>query len=197
MAVVSLATCGLGVWWLVFFNRAHVKAQFFDGQAVLSEKVPIPMRVLLVAWLLVGAAFGLPLALASQRPLPAFILGFELHGWTARLVMLCQFGVVAVAGVGLLRRRFGAHALAIGVVLFSILNVVVLAAIPGRLTRLLAVYQSTSGQGLPPQFMESMPSMIIALGLGANLAFVAILASARSAYRRACQFDLPFDSPGA
>ena len=186
MAVVSLAVCGLGAWWLIFFNRRNVKAQFTDGQVAASERVPIPVRVLLVAWLLVGAALGGPLALASVPPLPAFILGFELHGWTARLVMLCQFGAAVVAGIGLLRRRFAAHALAIGVMLFSILNFLLIVAIPGRLTRLLTIYQSTSTQALPTEFVESMRPLVIVMGLGANLALVALLVSARGAYRRAC-----------
>ena len=52
--------------------------------------------------------------------------------------------------------------------------------------RLLTMYQSASAQGLPPAFVDSMLPLVIAMGLGANVVFIALPGSARGAYRRAC-----------
>ena len=52
--------------------------------------------------------------------------------------------------------------------------------------RLLTMYQSASAQGLPSAFVDSMLPLVIAMGLGANVVFIALLGSARGAYRRAC-----------
>jgi hypothetical protein len=77
------------------------------------------------------------------------------------------------------------HALAIGVVTLGLINFALIAAVPGRLIRLFTMYQPTGASGLPPQFMESMVGWIVAVGLCAHVAFVALLGSARGAYRRA------------
>jgi hypothetical protein len=192
MVVYSVILVAIGVWWLMMFNRAAVKTLFLGTTAEASDArrdaTPIPIRVLVVAWMMVATILALPILLFAMSPmLPAFLFGFEIHGWLARVVLLAQFGLLIVAGIGLLRRRFGALALAIGVYVFGLINSAAIALRPGGFRHVMESYQgAASPQVLPPQFFDSIASFAMIAGLAFNLVLIALLISARGRYLRAC-----------
>jgi hypothetical protein len=187
MLMVSLAFVGIGVWWLILFNRKDVKAQFTGGiESAPLQGPAIPMRILVIAWLMVAPVVGLPVFLAVRTPLPAFLFGVQLRGPLAVALLLIQFAVGVTAGVGLLRRRRGAHALAIGFYVYSLLNFMAMTMRPGGLRRVLESYQPPSGQAFVAQLLDSMTPLLVGISLVFTLALIALLISARGAYIRAC-----------
>jgi len=188
MVACSIILVAIGVWWLVMFNRAAVKTLFPGAGDVERETTPIPIRVLVVAWMMVATVLSLPILLFGMSPMPpAFLFGVEIHGWLARVVLLAQFGLFIVAGIGLLRRRYGALALAIGVYVFGLINAAAIALRPGGFRGVMETYRgAASPQLLPPQFFDSMASFAMIVGLAFNLVLIALLISARGRYLRAC-----------
>jgi hypothetical protein len=108
--MVLTATTGLalGIWWLIYFNRASVRAQFTGGKPSVPDAVTrIPARIVVIAWLLIANGLMIPFQLVSDYPLVMF--GFVIEGWTGRAIAVAMTVVASVAGVGLLRKRTGAH----------------------------------------------------------------------------------------
>jgi hypothetical protein len=57
--IVALLCAGLGIWWLIYFNRSRVKVQFL-GEAAAAEPRRFPLSITIIAWmLLVGGVMGL------------------------------------------------------------------------------------------------------------------------------------------
>jgi len=188
MVVYAVVLVAIGIWWLVLFNRAAVKTLFLGTFARTSDATPIPVRVLIVAWMMVASILALPILLFAMSPMPpAFLFGVEMHGWLARLVLVTQFGLFIVAGIGLLRRHSSALALAIGVYVFGLINSAAIAVRPGGFRQAMETYRGTGGeQILPPQFFDSMASLTMVAGLAFNLVLIALLISARGRYLKAC-----------
>jgi hypothetical protein len=161
MALFALGELGFGVWWLVFFNRAKVKAQFqrppvlFGGvvppplPAVVSPIAPAPallptpsrrpISVIIIAcYLLLGCA-ALPTNLALHTPAALFTA--LLTGWAAALYYVVMVAVQAYAGIGSLRLQPAARLVGMGYFIFMFLNSAVFYFAPGgraRVTKLLA-----------------------------------------------------------
>jgi hypothetical protein len=186
MGFVFLAVGALGVWWLILFNRADVKA-LFVGTSAAPERPAIPLRVLVIAWLMVAPVLVIPFLLTTRIPMPAILFGLEIRGWLAPVVLVMQVGVAVAAGVGLLRRRVAAHTVAVVFYIFGVINLAVLTVMPGAFRRAIELYQSASAA--PPfaiELFDSMTPLVLGGSLLFNIVFVALLISARQPYLRAC-----------
>ena len=188
MAVASMAIIAVGTWWLILFTRASVKAQFIGPGAAVPARPRLPIRIHVIAWMLVCAVATVPVVLFSDRALPVFLLGYELTGALASLVLVIQSGVAVTTGIGLLRRFQGAHALAVGFVVFGLINGFTIMVRPGGFGRILASYRPPSEQPqvLAPEFFDSMMTFMMSVSVLVTVGLLAMLVSARAAYLRAC-----------
>jgi hypothetical protein len=128
-----------GLWWLIYFNRAPVKAAFLEG--VQAPTGPVrPLSITVIAWHLVAFAVLTPLALWIH--FPALLLGMFLTGWAAALVY-CGYAIIELfIGVGLLRLKPWSLTAAVWFCLFVMLNSVVFAFVPDTNAKLLAAMKS-------------------------------------------------------
>src|SRR5262252_3021646 len=118
--VVSVIGFAIAIWWLVYLNRASVKAQFGAG-AVAAQQRPFPLTVSIIAWIFIVG--GVMTAVQMLFSYPLLIFGIVLRGWAAGLALAIFAAISLSAGIGLLKKRVEAHSLAVGYSAFGILNV--------------------------------------------------------------------------
>ena len=150
MAAVYGVLTGIGVWWLVLFNRASAK-EYFGKQATMSDSGR-PLSVAVIGWyLLISAAFVAPMAIFR---LPAMLFGMVVTGW-ASVAVYAAFAVGQVCiGAGLLNLWENARLGAIAYFCFGAANTIVSMLGPGY-------------QGMVRQLALSMPRFFPAGGLAA------------------------------
>jgi hypothetical protein len=144
----------IGVWWLVMFNRASIRAQFatpLSTQELSASRRPLSISV--IAWvMIVGAAF-MPLSLWTHTP--GMLFGYVFTGLPAE-VYYVLFGLVQiVVGIGLLRSDELARRIALGYLAFGALNGLVDVLSPRALDRMqrIVVVSQQARYGTPvPQF---------------------------------------------
>lgn len=155
----------LGGFWLYFFNKRSVKAQFQTMQPVPEAAGDLfwgaaapppgaiqnarPLSITIIGWfLLIGCAIA-PLGWLLNRSIfpevqfPFYFLGLFLLGRSAYLVLVPWMAVQLVSAVGLLKlRRWGLFSV-IALQSLGALNAALLVVIPGHRVRF-------------QQFMETM-----------------------------------------
>lgn len=156
-----LALSGIGVWWLVFFNRLKVKEQFGELPPVIADGSPLhaaypvqsspagaadhsavkrPLSITILAWFLLIGCLFVPLGLVLRTPMILFTK--ILTGWPAVLVCLGYAGAQAYIGVGLLRLKPAVRTAGIIFYTFGFVNAAVFYFAPGGHARLLALLQT-------------------------------------------------------
>lgn len=211
MGVVWLALMGIGIWWLVFFNRAMVKVQFlapastpspqaFDGQMPGLQPATVqtpaqlrPLSFTIIAWfLLAGCLFMLPFLLLHPV---AILLTRIVTGWPATLIYAAFLGISLYIGIGLLRFKPFACEIGIGYYLFTFLNAAIFYLAPGARSRM-TLLMSAQNSMFPwmrlsqrnPGFTFDPTPMIMFGGL-AGLVFVLVplyfLITRKQAFERA------------
>jgi hypothetical protein len=159
----------LGVWWLIYFNRAAVKTAFLAGVPLSEQEGPHrPLSIAVIAWHLV--AFGLLTPISFWFRFPALVLGMFLTGWAAVLVY-CVYAIVELSiGVGLLRFKPWSLNAAIWFCIFLILNSIVFAFVPNTNAKILAAVQgifpdvsaSAGAVELPPPILNATLGVLFA-----------------------------------
>jgi hypothetical protein len=148
----------LGCFWLYFFNRRGVKAQFHGEQPVVDLMMPDlpsgtpfatpsaglrarPLSITIIGWfLLVGSALS-PLfllfygAFFPDAQMPLFFLGFFLFGRSAFLILFVWMAVQIVAAVGLLKLKNWGRLTTIGMQCLTVVNSALLLGIPANRAR--------------------------------------------------------------
>ena len=141
MIVFALLHLALSIWWLFYFNRRDVKAQFM-GEIAAAVPSRRPLSITIIAWLLiVGGIAAAPVYLFASSPL--FVFGFVIRGWLGRVIYFLLVLAGLLAGVGLLRMKAAAHSLAVGYFGFTLLNLATNILLPGSFARMLAVMKET------------------------------------------------------
>lgn len=188
----------LAIFWLYFFNRRSIKAQFQGKQAALGESQSFlpaeissasapavssarPLSITIIAWFLIVCSACMPLSLLYSRaafrnvPMPFCFLGFFLYGGTAMLVALTWMVVQVAAAVGLLKLQNWAWLTTIGLQLLGILNVLLLVAVPANRTRfqhIMDAAMASMGQRMPQPMSFSFP---VWTGMIGSLPIVAVI----------------------
>lgn len=85
--IFELMLAALGVWWLVFFNRRNVKAQFLEKAEAATPRRG-PLSITIIAWLLVVGGLSLPFQLLFSYP--TIMFGFVLRGWPCEFFGFCS-----------------------------------------------------------------------------------------------------------
>jgi len=159
MGAFWLTQLGIGIWWLVFFNRSKVKEQFgrppmafaavSTPQTVYLEGMPVsatdrsaaerPLSITILAWFLLAGSLFIPLSLLLRAP--AMLFTRLLTGWPAVVVFLAFGALQLCIGIGLLRIRPAARTAAIVYFAFTFVNTAVFYFAPGSHARLLALVE--------------------------------------------------------
>lgn len=174
----------VSIWWLVLFNRAAIKAQFYGGTLPV-EPFPVPLSITTIAWFLLTTCVFFPFMVFTDWPI-AF-LAWVVMGWQAKLLYLIYGMAGVAAGYGLLRRRIWAYWLTLGYVGFGVANAVAFYAVPGSQERL----QELIPGMIPPEMDFATPSISPLAGilfglLGGGLLFY-FLVTRKKRYEEACR----------
>ena len=98
----------IGVWWLVLFNKQPIKDAFAAG-VTPGQGSQRPLSISIIGWMyLLSGIGGLVVALT---PMPAFIAGMVLKGWSARALYLVFGAASTYLGWGLLKLKEHARVL--------------------------------------------------------------------------------------
>jgi len=195
MIVFALLLVALGIWWLIYFNRLEIKAQFM-GEGVTIAPSPRPLSITIIAWLFVVGGLAAPFYLVVSYP--AMIFGFVIRGWTANFMYLLLTLAGLAAGIGLLRMRPAAHTLAVAYYVFSLLNLAASILLPGSFARMQALTQEMLPPGSPSgfEFTEQFFWFAMLLGLLGIAVPLWFLVTRRQAFLDACKASPPAPVPG-
>jgi len=185
--VISLIGLAIAIWWLVYFNRSSVKAQFAGG-AVAAQPHQFPLAVSFIAWLLVAG--GVMNAVQMLFSYPLLLFGIVLRGWAAGVALALFAAVGLSTGIGLLKKRIEAHSLAVGYFAFGMLNVVSYVVVPGAFTRMQDVIRETQGSqasGFPGGATNAFMIFMMLVGIAFTGALLVLLIKARKPFIAACQ----------
>lgn len=181
MAAFWLFHLSIGVWWLVFFNRAKVKLQFGSLPANAAGSAPEvaysasplaplpaaasrgpqrPLSLTIIAWLLLIGCLYLPANLFLRPPVLLFTK--ILTGWAASAYLLLVAAVSLYIGIGLLQLKPVARSVGVYFYSFFLANSMTF-LLPGGSARKMEMLH---------KFYESYPWMKLPTGE---------------------QFDFPFD----
>ena len=191
VALVFATCCAIGfaiaIWWLVYFNRATVKAQFGAG-AVAAQPRRFPLAVSIIAWIFIVG--GVMTAVQMLFSYPLMLFGIVLRGWASGLALAIFAAISLSAGIGLLKKRAEAHSLAVGYTAFGILNVVSYLVLPGSFARmqdLMRETQSSQAPGLSIGDMKPLMVFITLVGVACTSAILVLLIRARTPFLDACR----------
>ena len=128
LAFVYGIPIGVSLWWLILFTRRSVAVQFEAAAAPSSDasrawlpasspsvfnNPQCPLAVRIVAWYLASFVLFLPVVPFLPLHIPAYYFGHLFRGPSATLILLLNFAVLSVAGIGLLLLKRWSFPLAI------------------------------------------------------------------------------------
>ncbi|MGC8548310.1 MAG: hypothetical protein ACP5M4_01305 [Acidobacteriaceae bacterium] len=164
LAMVYFLLAAISLFWIVYFNRAPIRAAFFasatarrqgeDASGGVMQPDPAQHRVVgfaqIILWIVAvlflgGGASMIVLMLLGT---PMFVLGWMVTGQTALLIEVLWTCILLYAGLGLLFRWRAGWFLAVGLQLYSILSVGLL-LLPGYAARLVNASQILAARLAP------------------------------------------------
>lgn len=184
-ATVSLGCLGVAIWWLIYFNRAAVKA-VFAGDAT-SPRSRFPVSVSIISWILIVGSAGTAIQMLFGNPILLF--GIVVRGWAASLLLALFAAVGLSAGIGMLKKRIDAHSLAVGYFVFGILNGAAM-LLPGSFGRMQAVLRETQGNQALPWDMKTFLMFTTFVGGLTVGTMLFLLIRARKPFVDACQVQV-------
>lgn len=194
MAIFYATLSGLGGFWLYFFNKASVKAQFREMQlagqemphALQAEAAarPLtgrPLSISIIGWFLLISSALAPLSLLYSQslfpglPIPLCFLGFFFFGRSASVIFLTWVAVQIVAAVGLLRLKNWGRVATIALQCLGLANVSLLVLVPTNRTRFQNVMESLAAS-MNARMPQPAPFVFpMWMGLAAGLPVVAVI----------------------
>jgi hypothetical protein len=165
----------VSVWWLVFFSRKSVVAQFSAApvaadysptQAFASAPVILPgppsmqrpVLLTIIAWFYLGSAIlNAPWYFMGQmRTLPFPFFGTVLEGRVMTIFFALSLILLLAGAIGLLKDQIWGYWLTLGLNAFNLMNAVAILLLPGRPERfekITAAFQRNFPMELPnPQW---------------------------------------------
>lgn len=184
MAAFYMVLTGIGVWWLLLFNRKTTK-EYFAGSDVPERPGTRPVSISVIGWYLVISS--VMMAAAAVVKVPAFLLGTVITGWGA----LATYSVFTVAqiylGTGILHLQEQARMGGIAYFCFGALNSLLTMLPPGWESKMQAMQRAMPKifpAGIPVRMPE--PAWVFGLMGAATVAIpIWFLVRQRSAFARA------------
>jgi hypothetical protein len=162
----------VGIWWLILFNRASVKAEFAEngaaaGVAVLQiPRCPLPVTVL--AWLYLTSILNFVFLPFMPVPVPVFIFALALPPKTGLVVLLLTALGLFAGGVGILRLSPWGYSLTLGLQMFwlastavSLLNPNYKAAMTSYIRSIRVWWRLPESQFSPDVFLQQFGWMMM------------------------------------
>ncbi len=188
-AVLYFILAAVAVYWIIYFNRDHVRAAFVEsaarrqGQDAYGRVIlPNPRHhavigfAQIVLWV-VGILFligGASMIVLMLLGMPMFLFGWLATGLAALLVEVFWTCILIYAGLGLIFRWRGGWILAIALQLYSLVSVILL-LVPGYPSRLFTASQILASRLVPgarsapvnPPFLVASSAIggLVALGI--------------------------------
>lgn len=201
------AFAALGGFWLYFFNKSDVKAQFQAQQLAAGSGAPIPapstgqlarpLSITIIGWFLVissaFAALSLVFnhALFSSVQFPFYFLGFFFYGRSAYLLLIVWIPAQMVAAIGLLKLRSWGLFATTGLQCLTAINAALLVGIPADRARFQQIMETmmTSMNARMPQPVPFVFPVWIAFAISFPIVFVILwfLITRRQAFTSAAQ----------
>lgn len=117
---------GIGIWWLILFNRPNIRAQFSGAvladQAELPERPRCPLPVAAVAGFLAFSFLCVLVMPLLHVPLPVVLFGYRLHGPLGSGIFLLTAILTLAGAVGLWRLKQWSYPLIVGLQSFWLLS---------------------------------------------------------------------------
>jgi len=119
----------IGIWWLVLFNRAAIKAQFRSttvaADPALPQKPACPLPISVLAWFYITSILNLLFLPFLSFHMPVFVFGRVLSGSLGLAVLILSCLAFALAGIGLLKLKPWSYSLTIGLQVFWLVSTAV------------------------------------------------------------------------
>lgn len=184
----------IGIWWLVLFNRATIKAEFLGAE--YAEPPRLPLSITVIAWYLLSICVCFPFMIPMN--FPACILGLVVAGWPAKLFYLANGVVSAFAGYGLLKRKTWAYSWTLGFFGFGVLSALIFCVLPNSHQKL----EEFSRAMLPPEMRaDALPTPPIWSGVVVGVLTcglpVYFLLTRKKRYLEACRAAASASGPEA
>ena len=181
VAALYMVPLGIGVWWLVYFNRPRARAAF-QGAREPGMPPRRPLSISIFGWLgIFGGAMSL---LGAALRWPVLVGHHVATGWSAVLVFLVFAGVNLYLGWGLLRLSERARRLSIVWSALTMAHTLYVTLAPGAWARMAEVQRA-----LPfpvPAETPIEPAQLTVpftlLGVVVGAVFIWILVRARPAF---------------
>lgn len=197
MGLFYAAFATLGGFWLYFFNKRSVKAQFqamppapesaagdfFLGSASpapVASQPARPLSITIIGWFLLISSAVSPLLLLTSRSVfsgvqfPLYFLGFFLFGRSVYLIVVLWMAAQVVAAAGLLKlKRWGLLA-TIGLQSLTIVNGTLLLSIPGHRARFLQIMETVMAT-VNARMPQPAPQFNLPVWLGFAASFPIVL----------------------
>lgn len=158
MIAIYAIPLGVGIWWLVYFNRASTKAAFAAGADGLVESAR-PLSISIMAWASIVAGVFTPFAVLV--PLPAFLFGIVFTGLAAKAVYIGLGALSIYMGWALLRLREHGRLLALGWCAFIVVHGAVMILVPSARAHLRDVRIPGQPVTMSPDQMPMMAVMFV------------------------------------
>lgn len=198
LALFYAAFGALGCFWLYFFNKQTVKAQFRGRQPVAESTMPElppgalfaphsdgsrarPLSIAIIGWfLLVGSALT-PFSVMFNHAffpgvqIPICFLGFFVVGRSALLILFVWMAAQVVASVGLLKLKNWGRLATIGLQCLVLLNGILMIGIPAnrsKFQQLMETMTASMSVGMPQRVPFVFPAWI---GIAASLPLVLVI----------------------
>lgn len=192
LAVIYFVLAGIAIFWVIYFNRASIRAAFaaaaarrqgedaFGGVILPNRQqhnvvsfAQIVLWIVAVLFLIGGASMIFLMFLRT----PMFLLGWLATGTAALLIEVFWTCLLIYSGLGLIFRWRGGWFLAVFLQVYSLLSVILL-LIPAYTTRLIAASQMLATRLAPGSAggPVNAPFMVASSAVGGLLALGILIA---------------------
>jgi hypothetical protein len=195
----------IATWWLVLFTKPQVLVQFERAAPQISGSCPrptffnnprCPLAVRIVAWYLASFVLLVPFLPFLPLHIPAFFLGHLFRGPAAALMLILDFALLAVAGLGLLLVKRWGYAVTLASQILFCINGLYAAFSASFESVVRSVMDEMNLPALPPvtQAMFRQIRYFSLLGLIIPLAIIVTLLVCRRAFFTAANGAAPWNS---
>ncbi|HEY4710276.1 MAG TPA: hypothetical protein VIH46_08910 [Candidatus Acidoferrales bacterium] len=187
MAAIFVLIAALGGFWLYFFNKKSVKAQFLGALSPGEEIVPDssgrrptarPMSITIIGWFLLIASGLTSLFVLFFRgffpgqSIPFSFFGFFLFGRRAILTIVAWMAAQFVAAVGLLKLRNWGRVVTIWLQVLGIANSLLTFGLPANRVRFQQIMETMMASTNPRLPQPFSPPVWIGVVASAPIVFV-------------------------
>ncbi len=116
----------IGIWWLILFNKASIKAQFTDAVPLTATDTPTlprcPLPVAIIAGFMLFSVLGMFAMPLLHMPIAMILFGHRIRGEFGSFLFASTTVLYLAAAIGLLRLQRWSYPLSLGLYAFWTLS---------------------------------------------------------------------------